>query len=181
MKRITSCAITKENTLKIGFVETLEDGTINEVQGFKCDRIAHQDLVDAFNALPVHLALICELREVHKLTLKKIALDPSVLEGITVSSFFLSGESENEGVTLTGRKTLIDGKQIQLTTPSYKWDDSDGYRNIEDLAALIDHLQNEILQYMDGKSAPSSQLKMFEQNMGLELPAGVTVSFSKSQ
>src|SRR4051812_41190153 len=83
-----------------------EVDTVIDEGAKKCRRIAHPDLVAAFDALTPHLPLLCEVLGEDKL----LEADDVKLESFTVTGFTIGGEGEHEGVTLIGRKKLKSGK-----------------------------------------------------------------------
>ncbi len=125
----------------------------------------HSDMVDAFNDLNIHLAVICEEVESKGYSLgelQAIKKTADKIEKFTVVSFKLEGNEDDPQVTLIGTKTLKSGDLLKLETPKTKLDAS--YPYAHELSATLDWCVKEIEEYMNGKRAPEQQLDMFEQN-----------------
>ncbi len=121
---------------------------------FKSNIAAHDDLRRAFNALVPHCI---NLAEQHGLS-GRVPDDK-----IDVQGFTISGEDENEGVTLSFTRTLSNGAEISLNTPFQKWDDQIvPYMQADDLSLLIEACKAEVYSYIfEDKHQPNNQLELF--------------------
>lgn len=135
------------------------------------DAPIHDDLRNAFRALIPHFTFICEEVKSDKLVGKAIKnpdsylLDPETAPDQTffkyrVIEFSIIEKDGDEKVYLKGSKKLESTKEISFSTPGVSLFDQD-YKFISELNDAIDILKEEVLAYMQGKSAPKSQMEMF--------------------
>ena len=114
----------------------------------------HTDLRTAFDALIIHLVVLCELGEYRDLESK-----PDLLNDFQVTGFTLGGSDEHAGCCLIGRKNLSTRKVLNLVSPFTKFDDeTTDYKHNRDLEALVNKATEEAELYLSGKHEPSSQL-----------------------
>lgn len=144
-----------------------EDGPVINAINIKGGHKPHQDLLQAFKTLHVHLALICEQVSANN---GVVAINPKKDKGTTLSSlrtnvdaytvtgFSIGGSDENEGVTLIGSRTLSDDAILNLTSPFKKWESE--YRFKDDLEVDMGIAIQECLNYINGKFAPNPQLEL---------------------
>ena len=125
------------------------------------DAAIHDDLRNAFNVLIPHFAFICE--EIDEETARERIQNPTdvldefdPLNNYSVHGFNLG--KHQEGVTILGTKKLKSGDSISFPTPFKKWDDED-YEFMEELTKAMDVLKSEVYEYLEGKQAPSLQVK----------------------
>ena len=137
------------------------------------DAPIHDDLRNAFRILIPHFAFICEEITDSRLVRKAIKSPDMYLvdkETSTDKSFFSYSVSEfkilekdgDEKIIITGSKLLTNFKRINFSTPEQNLHDKD-YKFRKELNEAINSLKNEVLEYMQGKSAPKAQLEMFEE------------------
>lgn len=166
MITVKKARLTKDSTIvdKIMFVEKLEDGSLREVEGAKCDWIAHDDVRVAFELLNPHVGFLCYLLEASGKTLDQV----HTFTTITVQSFTISGDEEEgeEGFTISAIHVLPNGKSMPINTPFMKF--SEEYEYMDELGSALHACQEEVLKYYEGKAAPKRQMDMFEQNLGEE-------------
>ncbi len=119
---------------------------------------AHKDLIKAFKCLAIHAALIGEYLSPAAVT-NIDKPDTDLIKNFTVFGF----EVDEEGVTLSARKTLITGKGLNFTPPKIKFNEKseDAYPFIKNLTQCIDVCKDELTQYLNGKFAPDPQQKLF--------------------
>lgn len=165
--KVTKAKLTKAGGLEISFDKTAvfeKEGETTESfseDNSKCNSFPHPDLVQCFDLMKPHLAILCDLREAYKRELMELTDNPELLENIRVTGFSIGGSGEHEGVTLVGQKKLRGGKILNLICPFTKWqDENDQYDYSVELEGLIDHTCDEVISYMNGKVAPSAQLEM---------------------
>ena len=152
--KIKKAKIKDDLFLDVEFTEELPGHSKKDTK-LSCTVPVHDDLKHAFHRLHVHLAVLCD--EV-KLS-KKDDVQSVSFDGFGVRSFSISGNDENEGVTISGWK---DGKYgtVNLNTPFAKWEGSD-YPFSNELAEQVQHAVYEVEQYLfEGKRAPERQLEM---------------------
>lgn len=152
--KIKKAKIKDDLFLDVEFTEELPGHSKKDTK-LSCTVPVHDDLKDAFKKLHVHLALLCDETKVKK------GEDVSTIEiaGFDVRGFSISGNDENEGVTISGYK---EGKYgiVNLNTPFTKWEGSD-YPFPSELAEHVQAAVYEVEQYLfEGKRAPEKQLEM---------------------
>lgn len=156
IRKILKAKLTKENKLNIDLdeLEQGEEVSTDEV-GRKCGRIAHPDAIQAFNALRIHLAALCEQAE-----FTEFEDDAEKLDKFHVDQITISGEGEHEGVTISGIKDLKEGGVLLLNSRFTKFDPNHchHYSYSGSLHEAVLKLLNEIDLYLNGKKAPSNQL-----------------------
>ncbi len=157
--KLKKVKIVKE-TVEVDFSDRKEDGTekvVKEVHETK----PHPDLLQALANLRVHLAVLTEYIPLK--AVKSIATPPEdVLEPFTVSGFSIK-TGEDEGIVITGRKTLENGKTVTVNTPFTRLnEDGDAsYKFMPDLIEKMERAQTEVNAYVDGsKKAEEQQITM---------------------
>jgi len=122
----------------------------------------HADLINAFDRLDVHLALIAEFIDRGKAkTIDKLRENLNDL--FSVTGFTVKSDDEIKSVVLTGHKTLSTGKVLIFNTPlvSESDEEEDNYFFFQDLRQCIEICQTELQNYLfNGKTAPDSQLEL---------------------
>ncbi len=131
----------------------------------------HDDMINTFKDLNVHLALICEeirpeeIIDIDKLPEMKPDTDDQdqdplalKLSKFSVCAFKIVGNGENEGVVLTGQKVLSTLESVKLETPVVKWQSN--YHFANELHVAVFNVVEEIEQYMEGKQAPPRQQEL---------------------
>ena len=149
-------------------IENEEDGPVINVHKVMGGHKPHQDLTNAFKALHVHLALICEqmsenngIVSIKKKSSSEILSSMRTLEMVnqhSVTGFSIGGEDEHEGVTLIGQRKLTSGDVLNLISPFKKW--SSDYKHASDLEVEMQVVLQECLEYLHGKHAPNPQLEL---------------------
>lgn len=174
-------------SLGYSYIQTTEgDSPKRDVVNTSSDGAVHQDLVDAFNNLIPHFALISE--QVSEKDAKKLIKngfdaedDHPLKQQYQVNQFKVVGNGETEGVEISGSRLLERGSTIKWTTPKVKWDDKH-YKYCHELSEAIETLKVEINEYINGKHAPSDQGDLFEgfvddmKAKGIEVTASVVES-----
>jgi hypothetical protein len=137
------------------------------------DAPIHDDLRTAFRKLIPHFTLICEEVKDVKLVEKAIknydgylsdsesAVDQTFFK-YRVQEFSIVEKDGDEKVYIKGSKRLETTKEIQFSTPGTSLIIDDDYNFTSELKESIDLLKKEVLAYMQGKTAPKSQMDMFE-------------------
>lgn len=127
----------------------------------------HDDMVDAFSDLNVHLAVIDDafqyvFDELHSLDELK---DHDVTGRFTVTGFKISGTQENEGYILMGEKYVSHGN-IGLETP--KITSGLSYPFFDKLKEGVEKARVEVEAYMNGKAAAKVEQGEFDFPEGQE-------------
>lgn len=180
--------------LELEYRETEADGDSSVSTDIKAlfRKRVHEDLINAFDKLKVHLAFLAEFMEPADKFIfdtDDVFQDEKFVK-FKVNQFSLGGDDEHAGVTITGQKKLRGKKVLNINTPFVKFEYQDGIDNYDFLSQLYDHVQRcvtEVELYLGGKHAPDPQLDIFEdddprkivKNMADDLNAkGVKVSVS---
>jgi len=145
----------KDNSfLSVEYSEQQADGF--SVIKKECKIPVHQDLKDAFKELDKHLA---DLSFQHDRSGNLCTID------ISCKGFTISGNGDNEGVTLTGVRILENDKVLNINSPFQRFDsDYYGYESTADLIYCLDKCKEEVNAYLfAGKHADDNQLELFEE------------------
>jgi hypothetical protein len=122
--------------------------------GFKGDNRPHPDLVNKFQALSVHLAVLSDY--VKPKDVKKAALDKFV-----VTSYHYTIKEESEKVKIIGYKLTEHGASF-INPPSISLDENDNdYQLVADLLEKLADIDAEVTLYLGGKKAPDPQQSLF--------------------
>ena len=168
-------------SLGYSFIQEIDgDSPRRDVINANSDGAVHQDLVDAFNNLIPHYALISEqITEKEAKKLIQNGFDPEedhpMKQKYHVNMFKIVGSGETEGVEISGTRLLERGTSIKWTTPKVKWDDKH-YKYSHELSEAIETLKVEINEYINGKHAPSDQGDLFEGFVGDMKSKGIEVT-----
>jgi hypothetical protein len=140
------------------------------------DAPIHDDLRAAFRTLIPHYAFACEEIKNKALVLKAIKdselylLDKETAPDDSFFKYRVYGFSikENKGyetVEILGSKQLENMEEISFSSYPIDVTDTD-YPFLNELNESIAVLKDEVLAYMQGKSAPKSQIDMFPEDEG---------------
>lgn len=119
---------------------------------FKYD--VHEDLKKAFDGLKFHLAMLCEMIKDHD---PEQGMDQHpILSELLISSFITGGKGDTAGVTIAGRRTLNNGKVINVVCPFTRFDDENSpYDYGYELSDAVTECVKEVVLYIEEKkSAP---------------------------
>jgi hypothetical protein len=159
---IKQATITDGHKLNVTWVVNIANGT--DTTAKKCAAPIHDDLRLAFSKLNNHLGRLCyqpitELNPEHE---KNRDL-PALHCPIHCIGFKLSGNEDNESVTLSGSRTLPNAKNIDLQSPPQKWNgDIYDYGHSDELSQIVMECVGEVELYLfDGKHQPDNQLSLF--------------------
>src|SRR5690606_23708802 len=133
----------------------------------KFSREVHADMVQAMNNLIPHMLVLTELADATEFA----GIDPLAFDRDTmhfsrydVSSVSTGGEDEHFGLTISGRKTLRNGRVFNINTPFVKLEGGEHeekYALARDLSLAYDLLVKEVELFIDtGKAAPKKQLEL---------------------
>ncbi|WP_417867990.1 hypothetical protein [Xanthomarina gelatinilytica] len=144
------------------YVEKLNG--VNKTRKEDSDAIVHDDLINAFQRLVPHFALLTEQvpeSEVESIILNGKEIPEDLLQKIKVTGITVGGTGESEGITISGAKRLSNGKMVNFNTPFTKWEEVDeGYRFISELINVLEDLKDEVIAYMEGKQGSKVQMEM---------------------
>lgn len=170
-RQILKAKILKGEKVNILYMRIENDMTFTKI-GEEHNGKPHADLTNAFGAIAIHAALLAEF-----ITLDKVKdinnPDHPKLKDFTISGFTIAGDDVEEGVIITGLKTLRGGKKMVFNTPLTRFNDgSDNkYDYLDELKELVNKAKDQVLKYLDGLRAPDAQLPLFEE--GSETPPAV--------
>ena len=151
---ILKAKLKKGIKLEAEYLHTMPDGTVNS-HSVKCKHEAHDDLRRAFKVLGVHLGYVAEQFD------KKGEMKT---EDIFCRSWSKRGEDENEGITLSGYRTLTNGKAFNFNAPFLKFE-SDYYQGMDALQVDLEKCENEvILALFENKKLPDNQMSLFPEH-----------------
>lgn len=159
--QIHKAKLTSMNYMDIEYNETLsfEDDQFTNEGTKKCTWDVHNDLKLLLDKLKPHLALMCE--QIEETEMVDLWHEHPLMSKIKVTGYVIGGEGEHEGVTLIGRRQLAHNRVLNLITPFTKWEDEhNGYMYSHDVKTIITDLELEVIEYMNGKKAPSLQQKL---------------------
>jgi hypothetical protein len=144
---------------KIEYEEVLRDENekpvileISKVMRFE----AHEDLLNALKNMTIHLSALCEF---HEFLIAKEA--PELIEKFETTGVSWGGHGEYCGVTIVGKKQLKENRVLNLVSPFCMFQNENSFYEF-DYELMVDAsiLHGEILNYLDGKYAPSKQLEL---------------------
>ncbi len=172
--QITKAKITKDKIsgvmrLEVVIIESItdEEGLIENEVSKKMGYEVHPDLINAFNKLAFHCAIICDQIDVTP----NMAMEDARLifehsnSNISVTGFVIGGQDDHEGITIIGRRALRSGKILNLIAPFTKWSDEHTPYNYEfELYEDFQAAELEAAEYMNGKHAPAKQLEIEFEN-----------------
>lgn len=159
---IQKVKITKDNTCVV--VYSNADGDVITHQG---GNIIHKDLREAMNAMIPHLAVLTEQREAYDRNLSEVKADDNLPVRLSVLGISISGDSLDEGVTITGNRMLQTSKVLNLNSPVAMLDgETDRYEYADDLYQLVENIKFEVRQYVEQKKWAIKQGNLFEDGDG---------------
>ena len=163
---IKKVSIKNDKYLNVEYIETRNEtrSTIKK----ESSQIIHKDLVEAFERLDVHLAMLCEMVDDNLIhSIEDVLTHESLLSKLKVTGITIGGVNEHEGVCIVGQRKLRGKKVLNLVTPFTKFEDEHSpYKFMSDLSSVIDDCIFESEQYIQGKCTPSNQLEMFDKEDG---------------
>lgn len=135
--------------------------------GRKGKALVHDDMVNVFAKLDVHLAVIHDAYRLAGIEIDQLGEEhetDEITSKFSCSGFKMNGAEENGSVILYGTMSVSIGGVFQLTTPKVHFD-MNSYRWINELKEAVENARDEVRAYMDGKAAPveepnKDQLKM---------------------
>jgi hypothetical protein len=175
----------KNRSLEIEFKET--KGFINaEGEAIESTRevslksydLCTDDLINAFNKLKPHAALIADIRDA--ITVERLLTDSHIneidleqLKDIDITGFVVCGSDEDgsAGAMIIFSKTT-GNRTIYINTPIVKFEDGDSYFYCNQLSNVIDECVAEVEEYLNGKVA----VKQLEMQFDEGFDAEVTIS-----
>lgn len=106
----------------------------------------HQDLIDALEAIKVHLVEMCGQPEIGTYEINQVVF---------------GGEGEYRGVTLCGNRELKANRKLNLNSPFCSFNEDTGwYYNWPELEALVAKFEEQVILYIGGKFAPKKQMEL---------------------
>lgn len=149
---ITSASI-KEAQCTYGYEINTGPATGDKIPTRKGSAIVHDDMINAFGELTVHLAIIGDaFKHVYEElpTLDELKKH-SIVQEFSITGFKVQGDEENKGYFLNGEKWVTLGV---MGSDTMKVSSSSGYKFFSELKESIEKCQKEVELYMGGKAAP---------------------------
>lgn len=140
-----------------------ENGRKTKIKA-SADAVIHEDLSDAMQGLVPHFVLLTEMKKkpdvVKAIDLK--ALPEELLKKFKVTAVSIEDNKGEMNYRISGYKILNTGKTVSFDSPKVKLEASqeDQYEFYDQLVAQIDVIQEEALEYMNGKEGASNQTAM---------------------
>lgn len=143
--------------------EQSENGRKTKINA-SADAVIHYDLGEAMEALVPHFVLLTEMKKkpdvAKQIDLKELSEDLGSKYKVTAISI-----DDNKGdmiYRISGYKILHTGKVVHFETPRVKRESSieDAYEFFDNMVQQIEVIQEEVLQFMNGKEGTSSQTTM---------------------
>lgn len=155
--KIIKAKILKGDKVEVDYLKAETDLSFTEINE-KHTSAPHKDLTNAFTAIAVHAALLSEFISVTEISDIENPEHPK-LKDFTVSGFTVVGDEEEEGVIITGLKTLRNGKMMMFNTPLTRYNDASDnkYDHLDELHTVINIARKEVLRYLEGHRAPDPQ------------------------
>jgi len=157
MQRKIRKAKLKSRSLEVELIETVEteNGPISNEVIIKSSGLVHEDLINTFNKLALHMIVICDMKKSELINEENIdEFDMSLISDYQVKGFSLGGDDENEGASIIGARKFSSGKVLNIVTPFTKFNDgNDPYMFNGDFYNDIDAAIYQVDQYLDGKYA----------------------------
>jgi hypothetical protein len=152
---ITSASI-KEELCNYGYEIKTGPCAGDKIPTRKGSAIVHNDMINAFAALRVHLAIIDEaFKHVFEQLPTFLNLDNhEIIHEYAITGFKIQGNEENVGYVIFGEKWVTTGS-IGLETP--KITASSSYPFFDELEEAIANARGEVELYMNGKAAPKAE------------------------
>lgn len=174
--------------LFLSYAYTAKENEVENKIKQDSDAPIHDDLERAFDNLIPHFIIITEESEVTEKIRNVINRDPDedfilpedIEKKYKVTGIAITGSEDNEGVIISGMKFLKTGKSVAFSTPDKKFEDEE-YEFSQELYDAVEHLKNEVLEYMDGKHGTRHVIGTLDfdedngDNDSFKLPADVTV------
>lgn len=153
---ITQASI-KEDLCNFAYEVLLGPMAGSKVPNHKGSAMVHQDMLNAFQELEVHLAIsVDEFKYIVKKYDSLEKLDSHEIRGLfSVSGFKISGDDENKGFIVIGEKYGTFGS---ISVESPKITKATNYPFFEQLKESIERVVEEVELYMTGKSAPKEDM-----------------------
>ena len=126
----------------------------NDEHGVTGSKMVTDDLIQSFQKLNVHLAVIDDVfkhRGIEIDDIDKFHSDENATM-YSVTGFKVKGSEENESVVLMGNKSIsCSGSRIDLVSPKIPVGNLGSYQWYNELKAAIDRVRLEVSMYKEGK------------------------------
>lgn len=144
----------KGTSLVLWYEELLPSGDKVITEKETHSAIIQKEIQEGFDRLALHLAVM--VGYVKPGDVEDIAApDPELSKGFFVSQFSVGGDEGEgtDGITLSGRKILSNGKAHNFNTPFYRFNEGEAsrYTYMDDVIAAVRFLETEIIAYKKGE------------------------------
>lgn len=178
--KIKKAKLTKSSTIEATYID--EDG--NEIT-IKGKNTVHVDLKTRFAALIPYFAELTEQKEADRYDWDNPDSQENIdlMRRLDVTGVSLGGDDNCPIATLTGRRTLMSSKVLNLNTPPTDLDaDDSGWVRADDFRFAIDAVFYEVQQYIIEKKWSVKQAEFdFENEVDPFSNAGITADVAPSQ
>jgi hypothetical protein len=161
--KIKKAKIVKDKTLELSYVKTEDDKSVTKVNE-EHNAEVHRDLKRAFAGLDPHLAIINEfIKSSTVIEIEKV--DAELVNDFHATGYSIGGDDGDEGIVISGRKTLSNGKAFNFNTVFTRFTATEetGYKFVDDLLKKIGIIEAEVVAYLnDGKKADDAQGSLFD-------------------
>ena len=175
--KIKKAKLTKGGTVEATYID--EDGNVISFCG---NNPAHVDLKTRLAELIPYFAELTEQKESEKYDWDNIDCQDNIdlMRRLDVTGVSLGGNDNNPIATLTGRRTLMTSKVLNLNTPPTELDSDDsGWPRAEDFRFAIDAFMYEVQLYIVERKWAVKQTEIDFDNVDDPFAdAGVTVDAS---
>ena len=153
---LTKVKIVKGKFLHIEY--TKDDKTV-VVEDHKIE--VHQDMIGAFSGMRIHFAILADYVKIKEVP-NAMKYDEGLVEAFRVTSYSIGGDDDDQGVTLTGVKTVPSGKTVTINTPFTRFNEAEEskYKHMDEVQEQIKTINSEVVKYLGGKVASDPQIKM---------------------
>lgn len=155
--KIKKAKLAKSGCLEAVYTDT--DGNEVSLKGFnKC----HDDLRKAFDRLTPFFADLTEQKEADKINWDDIESDENseLLNNLCVSGLSIGGDANNEIITMTGKRTLLTRRVLNLNAPGVEMDsETFEWPHVSEFDVAVQGVLYEVEQYLFHKKWQVVQLE----------------------
>lgn len=161
---IEKAKLIKGETLSVSYMKISDDGKKSTVKDEEFEGLVHNDLVESFNGLAIHLAVLTYY--VKAKSVKDIENPaPELTEGFVVRAISYGGDDDDQGITISGHNKG-EGKPVILNSPFRRFEENDAtaYKFMNNLVERLDKICDDVRAHMDGTK------RGVDPQLGLDFP-----------
>ena len=156
--KIKKAKLAKSGCLEAVYIDT--DGNEVSIKGYnKC----HNDLRQAFDRLVPFFADLTEQREADKINWDDIECEENseALKNLSVSGLSIGGDPNNEIITMTGKRTLLTRRVLNLNAPGVEMNsETFEWPYVSEFDVAVQGVLYEVEQYLFHKKWQVVQLEL---------------------